>query len=121
MSLALNALFRKYATTLANLDTQEFQGNEETRNVKKDLQEQFRRSDKSRMDSSATRGMTHSGDNLSQATELRKTLGEGNAKADAANARLLTDIAKKRIDAQSEYDSARAYDPIQLLQKALEG
>lgn len=119
MSLELNALFRKYATTLANLDSQEFQANQaaETGRVARDRKLQS--SEKNLSDVMANKGMTHSGVNLSENVNLKRAYGEESARADQEQARLLTEIAKKRLEAESEFQAAKAYDPIKLLQQAI--
>lgn len=119
MSLELNALFRKYATTLANLDSQEFQANQaaETGRIARDRKLQS--SEKNLSDAMASKGMTHSGVNLSENVNLKRAYGEESARADQEHSRLLTEIAKKRLEAESEFQAAKVYDPIKLLQQAI--
>ena len=118
MSLALNALFRKYSTVLANLDSQEFQTNQAADTKRVESDRNLARGEKKLSDAMASKGMTHSGVNLSENVNLKKAYGEDRARADQEQARMLTEIAKKRIDAESEYQTGRAYDPIQQLLEA---
>jgi len=119
MSLSLNALFRKYATTQANLDSQEFQTNQAAETNRKSRTETLAKDEKNLSDIMATKGMTHSGVNLSANTSLKKAYGENSGRADQEQARMLTEIAKKRLDAESDFQSAKAYDPIRQLVETL--
>lgn len=119
MSLSLNALFRKYATIQANLDTQEFQTNQAAETNRKSGTEKLAKGEKNLSDSMATKGMTHSGVNLAANTSLKKAYGEDRNRADQEQARVLTEIAKKRLEAESDFQSAKAFDPIQQLVDSL--
>jgi hypothetical protein len=115
MSLALNAAFRKYAAMQANLDSEEYNANKAATETKMKMDRNLKSGEKSLADTMASKGMTHSGVNLDKNVELKKAYGEDSAAADQAQATLLSNIAKKRLEAESEYNTAKAYDPIQQL------
>lgn len=119
MSLALNALFRKYMGIQANLDSQEFQINQAAETNRIAGERQLKDSEKNLSAAMSSKGMSHSGVNLEQNVNLKKAYGEQTARAEQETQRLLTDIAKKRLEAESEYQSAKAYDPIQQIQATL--
>jgi hypothetical protein len=110
VSLEINALFRKYAENLANLD---LQGNNaeqaygsNVRNISLNRDADL----KKLSENMAGRGLTHSGINLQNNVSLNKTYDEGRNRADQEQRRIFTEIAKKKLAAQQDYDTARAYD-----------
>jgi len=115
MSLELNALFRKYAQQLADYDQEESIGQSTYNNSLKDMGESRHRDLKQLANSMASSGMTHSGVNLEGNVTLNKTYDEGKNRADQERNRLISDLARKRLAAQQDYEAAKAADSMNLL------
>ena len=120
MSLELNALFRKHMGIQADLDSQEFRAQRAATESKRSVTDNLQEAEKNRADVNATKGMTHSGVNLQQSTNLKKKAGEATSKIDQDKNDSMAMIARKRLEADSEYNTARAYDPIKILQQAIQ-
>ena len=72
MSLALNALFRKYAGVQADLDSSEFRAQQAATKAQTSLDANTKDSEKNLSDNMATKGMTHSGVNLQENTKIKR-------------------------------------------------
>lgn len=115
MSLELNALFRKYAGVQADLDSAEFRANQAATKAQKSLDANTKDSEKGLADAMASKGMTHSGVNLAENVKIKRLHGENTDKIRADQAASLADIARKRLESTSEFETGKAYDPIKQL------
>lgn len=112
MSLEMSALFRKYAGTLANIDLQENQAKQQAAVSQRERKTTHKDNLKTLSEDMSGRGLAHSGIALGKNVKLRKAFEQSNADADAALQTVLTNVAKQRLAAQQEYDSARAADQL---------
>ena len=117
--LEVAALFRKYAGEMANLDTQQNDAQQAYSANVKTLGEGRKRDLRTLQDNFAGKGLTHSGINLQENVNLNKTYDEGQARADQEQKRLMTELARKRLLAQEDYDLARARDSFSPLTEAI--
>lgn len=108
MSLELNAMFRKLAGTLANLDLQENQARQGANRQRMEREDSNKDSQKKLSETMSGRGLAHSGISLGQNVKLQKAFQNTEADADQALQTVLTNVAKNRLAAQSEFDQGSA-------------
>ena len=105
---ALNALTRRFATDRANLDDEETKGRLDYNTTIGDLGRR-RETDFSKMSTGfADRGMTHSGAAIEGNVQLQDTHNRANAQATQGITSLLATIARKRLEAEAEFNEQRA-------------
>lgn len=119
MSLELNALFRKYAQQMADYDFEENTAQSAYANNVKDMGEARHRDLKQLANSMASSGMTHSGANLEANVNVQKGYDEGKVRADQERNRLISDLARRRLAAQQDFEAAKAADSLNLLAGAV--
>lgn len=108
MSLEINSMFRKYAGTLADIDLAENQATQSANTVKREKEVKHKAGKKSLSENMAGKGLAHSGISLGENVKMQKAFDSSNADADAALQTVLTNIAKKRLSAQQEWDQYNA-------------
>ena len=119
MSLELNALFRKYAAQMADYDSTENATQQAYANSVRDMGEARHRDLRQLAASMASSGMTHSGANLEGNVNLNKAYEDNKVRVDQERNRAISDLARKRLAAQQDYQAAEAADSLNLLAGAI--
>ena len=108
MSLLLNALFKKYASQIADIDAADSAASADFNLLKKDLGSDKKTDLKALADNMSAKGLAHSGASLKGNTNLRKAYGRSASNADAAYSRYQNTSQRNRIKAKNELDEGKA-------------
>ena len=107
-ALELQSLFRKYQGTLADVDLEQGKADLSYKSTKRDLGLSRGKNRKVLSEKMSGQGLGNSGISAKQNVDLNVAYDNAGADADAQNANNLATLAKKRLDAKSEYDEGTA-------------
>jgi len=108
MSLELNSLFRKYAGTLADIDSSEADTRRAYNASKRDLRIDRDKNKKSLSNKLAGQGLANSGIGLEENVKLNQAYTNANVDSDGAFQAQLSNLARKRLQAKAIHDESVA-------------